>query len=616
MSFKFASTTGTSTGGGYIRRDVSGTSVPTQSFDHSAPYTIMCWVRCDKLVNTIGYPEGGYINASPVFTVGSIGTSAATTITSALNRDFLSISFEGEFLLGVFTLGATGPFEIAKTGKTIAIGEWVHVALVRESDSVLKLYVNGDLVYTLDISVASRAALGSLSTWSFRFGFGMVYYKSSSTSVSRTYGLRYFNGAIAHIKTWKVGLSATEIASEVNSISPVKTGTDLYCYLSTPTTSGTVPSSGGDLNDESGSGYNFLKSSTVIYDVNPTIARAITLVLDASLRLGGNSLRGMVRRFAGLLGFAGIANRIKAITLILTASLVFGGNILRGMVRRFTGSLVFAGSVNRIRGAILILTASLVFGGNVLRSITRRLIGSLSPSGQAVRGFTKRLTGNLGLQSVLSFVNQRLLVLAASLGFSVNARRAITRRLIGNLSFAHRIIFGRFKILASTLRLSGAATRSYAKRFTASLGLSGSPQRSIVRRLAGSLSFISESTIIKKGLILIDRTLRMGGNMRRGMFRRFTATLRFSGAFLRIRTMQLIGGLGFTHRLGRGLLRRLDGSLSFQGNFGRGLLMTFRGNLNFSGVFSYFSSKNIIVRATRLIGFWRSVIGLDGEIDE
>lgn len=602
MSFKFASTSGSITGGGYIYRDVSSAIAVAQAFDHNAPYTVMCWVRCDKFVtHSFTGATGNFVNSSPIFFVGAGGASQTSGSTSSLNRDFVTIAPDGELLVGCYVSGSVaGTYNSVQTGVRITVGVWVHIAIVRRTVTSIELYVNGNLAATITTAtVAARLAGSALTStmWTLRFGLGIIPAMATATSTSPSQLTRYLNGSIAHIKVWKVGLSAAEISAE-RAITVPKKVTGIYCYLPSRTTSGTVPTSGGDLNDESGSGYNFVKSSIAIYDVNPT------------------GVKDPFLRFVGSLGFSH-TNR-RSIDRILTGELGFGGvfNPLIEKVIRLAGSLGFDRSVNRIKSMVLVLTASLGFIGNMQRGLVKRLTGSLGFNGQSLRGFTKRLTGSLGFQSTLNFLNQRLLVFKATLGFGGDMRRGLVRRLIGNLTFSHRLSFGRFKILAATLRFGGEVRRSYLKLLTASLGLSGGSQRSIVRRLAGSLSFVGESTIIKKGLILLSRTLKMGGDMRRGMFRRFTATLNFSGSFFRGRVMLLIGRLSFTHRLGRGLLRRLGGSLSFQGNFGRGLIMILRGNLRFSSALNYFSSKNLIIQVRRLIGYWREVIGLDGEIDE
>lgn len=511
MSFKFVSSTG-STAGGYIKRDISSSLIGLQAFDHSEPYAIMCWLRCDKFVAHTGFIEDGYINASPVVSIGSTGTGTSTTnaVSTSMNRDQVTISPEGELMIGVFTNGVNGPFVIQKTGVTISLDVWVHIALVRESTTVLKLYVNGDLTYTLgSVSVAGRAAITSLSTWGIRFGYGICYYKSTATSTSRTVGLRYLSGAVAHIKIWDQLLTAAEIKRESIQVRAAKTE-GLYSFLPTYTTTGTVPTSGGDLDDKSGSVNSFTKTSTATYDVDPDTPDIFTSI--------GRSLR-------------------------------FSGRSGRAARKLFDGSLSFDGVFNTVQQRAIKLSGALGMSGNAVRNTVRLLTGSLRTTGLASRGWTKSLAGTLGFTGRLTPLFIRLMTLTASLGLSGSTTKSLIKRMVATLGLQGALPFGRITKLVATLRMGGNLNRSFSKILGGSLGLFGYATRSMTKRITGLLGFAGDYRSLRKGVIMLTRALRLSGGSTRSILRRLEGILGLVGLFPRNRKLTINRVLRFNRAL-------------------------------------------------------------------
>jgi Concanavalin A-like lectin/glucanases superfamily len=601
---------------------LSGTALGTLSY--LAAYSIAGWIYVTDTTKTQTVFS---LNDNADNAVGVAGTPNRDTLTLLTRANAAAMDLR-------MIVAGTGSSLITSTTATlpIKVNTWHHIAVVRTTSLGVTVYVDG---------LSVRSATMTLTT------VRTIAPKRLDIGRDPSLGAGLL-GRIAHIKIWTRALSSSQIIREVWCIKPFLTSSVLAWY---PTILNAGAARG---NDSSANARHFTLSSiggvttpAPTDSTNPPNVGTVMAPMTrptGTLRSSATAHRSIRRSLSGALTFTG--DGVRSWSKVFVRTLAFGGDLTKSYIRLLLATLGFSHTFDRQRLRLLQFVATLAFTVSHPRRINRlltrtlgfssvftpikdrvlRFVRTLRLTGDGRRTILRRLTGSLGFNGVFTKLKANVLVFVRTLRMGGEARRSLIKRMAGSLGFSHRLLFGRFKILAATLRFDGNARRSYLKLLAASLGLSGVSQRSMVRRLTGSLSFFGEMPIIKKGLILLSRTLHMGGDMRRGMFRRLTATLGMGGSFLRSRTILLVGRLGFIGRSGRGLLRLLGGSLSFRGDFGRGLIMIFRRTLSFNGRLTYFSAKNLIIQqirllgswlsSTRLLGYWKTDHDLDGEIDE
>ena len=161
------------------------------------------------------------------------------------NFDWLGI-YTGANRYYLATIG--GPSYSEQTGGSPATNTWQHIAVVRESTTALRLYINGSLITSNTTNIGSRSGITT-----FRIG-----------SFNTTY---YFSGRVFGLKLWNASLTADQVKNEVRSIAPIKK-TNLYSWYplipSMPRTTdfsgrGITLSAGGTLSDADNPSIAWLK---------------------------------------------------------------------------------------------------------------------------------------------------------------------------------------------------------------------------------------------------------------------------------------------------------------------------------------------------------------------
>jgi hypothetical protein len=103
-------------------------------------------------------------------------------------------------------------FDVAK-GTTLPNNDtWYHVAMVRRSLTALDLYVNGTLEATTTADMTTRGVATEMLVGA---GYGG--------------GFNNVNGRYAGMKAWSTSLTAAEVRSEMNSLTPKRIA-NLYSY--------------------------------------------------------------------------------------------------------------------------------------------------------------------------------------------------------------------------------------------------------------------------------------------------------------------------------------------------------------------------------------------------
>lgn len=168
----------------YVGATASDYGLRTSSvINHNSAYTWMAWV--DLVTDTDTY--------------GHVWAAMSATYDEWYDADWLGTSSDGESLRVGCAIGGS---EASGTGSPMTVGTPVHVAVVRESASVLKLYQGGSYANQASMDISARSAtqreqIGTLNTYP-----GPV--------------------RLTAIKCWQAALSAEEIAAEMRAIRPLR----------------------------------------------------------------------------------------------------------------------------------------------------------------------------------------------------------------------------------------------------------------------------------------------------------------------------------------------------------------------------------------------------------
>jgi hypothetical protein len=129
---------------------------------------------------------------------------------------------------------------------TSAASTWYHAAMVRESTTSLKFYVDGVLLTTLAANVAARTAstVMTMGNWS---------------------GSEQMNGRIAYVKAWTRALTIAEVVAEQSAIRPLDT-TNLWGWWPI------FPGAAERLLDYSGNGRNWTGTGTLTDEDPPPVS--------------------------------------------------------------------------------------------------------------------------------------------------------------------------------------------------------------------------------------------------------------------------------------------------------------------------------------------------------
>lgn len=162
----------------------------TDILNYNAAYTWMAWVMLISDLNATSSFLA--LCRTTTFDMERVGTGTnGTTIE-------LRISIAGS---ATFTAGSA-----------LTLGTWYHIAMVRESATSLKLYLNGNLDATLTTDISARAAVN-------RMEVGAIGTGNAQRSDSR----------VAAIKAWSGSMTEAEVRAEVWSHLP-RRFTDQYAW--------------------------------------------------------------------------------------------------------------------------------------------------------------------------------------------------------------------------------------------------------------------------------------------------------------------------------------------------------------------------------------------------
>lgn len=191
--------------------------------DYDAAYTRAVWIQH----SAIGGVQLPLVNVTDLNNYDVFGWLNSTTY-------YIEVASGGSF-------GSSTP------GSSVGDGEWHYLAIVRESATVFKAYVDAVQVgTTITTDVTSRSALSEMHLGLFTGGIPDQFY-----------------GKLAYQRDWSKALDAAGLAAEMAATSAVDTAS---LYNDCPLISDAV--------DISGNGRDWTENGTITYDADTPITAA------------------------------------------------------------------------------------------------------------------------------------------------------------------------------------------------------------------------------------------------------------------------------------------------------------------------------------------------------
>lgn len=198
----------------------------TDLLDYNAAYSWMAWIQI--VVD---------LNANSTFFMLNDDT--------ANNYDHIRTLADGTQLRLTTTIGGAAQ---SVSGSVLTVGQWYHLAMIRESANSIKIYLDGVLDITGNQNIAGRAAVTR-----------MEHAGRSSSNIEPS------NSRVAAIKAWSTNISLAQLQNEMRVIRPIRTS-NLYGFWPC------FPGSTERLRDYSGNGRNWTESGTLTDEDPPPVS--------------------------------------------------------------------------------------------------------------------------------------------------------------------------------------------------------------------------------------------------------------------------------------------------------------------------------------------------------
>jgi hypothetical protein len=359
------------------------------------------------------------------------------------------------------------------SGSALTVGTWYHIAVVRESTTSLKVYINGALDITNTRNVGSRTAITRMEIGAYTTG---------NTNPG--------NIRVAYQKAWSAALTAAEVAQEMYTVRPRRLS-NLYGWWPGR------PGSGERAKDYSGNGRDWTEGGTLTDEDPPPIPwgagwrnRAKTGTQYSQSTAGTLTSSGALAKRAGK-GLAGTLSSSGALVRqarkLVAGTLTSAGSLIKQARRALAGTLTSSGALATSRIYIKALAGTLTSIGALTRQTGKALTGTLTSSGTANKRTSKSAAGTLIGAGALATARVYLKVIG------------------GTLTSAGALVLRTGKSLAGTLSSSGALIKQSRKLVSGALTSAGAVVKQTAKRLAGTLT--SSGTVVISRLVAWVRHL-------------------------------------------------------------------------------------------------------------
>lgn len=384
-----------------IRFDASGERLRISSglWDYNSAYTFVAWVyvAVDRATNyqSIFCRYGGGDMMDQLYLDASM--RIATYVANSASTDV--------------------------TGATLSTGTWYYLAMVRESTSSLKVYIDGSATATL---TNTRSVTGRTD--------GTPLLDLSTNNYTE-----WYNGRMAFARVFTAALSNAEINAEMAATAAVLTGEWADWPLQ------------ADDDDISGNARHFTTSGTVTYsEAGPDIGggTAYTQSVSGTLTTAGAIAKSTGKAVAGALTTAGSLTRQAA--KLVAGALTTAGTLTKQAAKVLAGELTSAGTLATSRLYSQVVAGTLTTAGALVRQANKVVAGALTTAGALARSIAKLVAGALTTAGAL-------------VADFIPGGTLFTQAVGGTLTTAGALAKSTGKAVAGTLTTVGAITRSIAK---------------------------------------------------------------------------------------------------------------------------------------------------------
>lgn len=397
----------------------------------------------------MGWFYGVSFTGAPVIHVVSDGNYSSIC-------DEIYISVASSNALTSYIANSTWQFQF---GTALSTATWYHIAAVRESNTVFKLYLNSvlDTTNTFDITGRTAAVRQECGAWS-------------------TGDNDPFNGRIAYIKEWTAALTLAEVAQEMRTIRPLRLA-NLRAW--TPC----LPGTSERLKDY-GSGFNWTAGGTLTDEDQPSIS--------------WGSVSGRRRSVSNTIFTQGIdATAGKAFTLIKSAGKIvaiantpaFTKTALVNKTLLYTAPDI--ATVKKQTGKNVAITNSNSVSIARVVAFVKEITASISNTVMFVKSIRKNI--NVAVGNISTFVKGAGKTIASTANSAVTQIRNVAKFI--TIAVNNTVVFIRTAIFLKTITASVGNALTVIKNVQKSITAISSLVLTQIRSTAKSVFVSTGSTI-------------------------------------------------------------------------------------------------------------------------
>ncbi|HXV42413.1 MAG TPA: LamG-like jellyroll fold domain-containing protein [Anaerolineae bacterium] len=413
--------------------------------DCNAAYTWMAWIYLVSDLNAVSNLF--------VFSDNSNGiTEAAQTANDGVT---LQINVRGP--------SGTGTVN----GTLLNVGQWYHVAMVRETTTSVKIYLDGVLDATSTIDVSTRGA-------ATRMEHGAKFSGNQQRSDSRQFAIKF----------WSTNLSLAEIQNEMRTIRPHRTA-NLYGWWPC------FPGATERLRDYSGNSRDWTEGGTLTDEDPPPLGWGAQAYLVQVAAAGGPTT--FFLEVSGAVTPTGAL--IKQVNTAYTGQVGPTGEPDQSVLTAFSGAVTPTGALAVARTAVLSLAGAVTATGALIIQAGKLLSGTVTPTGAIVKQVQTAYTGQAGPTG------------EPDLGVQTTFAGSVTSS--GALTVIRAVLIS----LSGAVTPDGTLVKQVNTAYTGQTTPTGEPDQSVQTSLAGSVTPTATLVAIKIILLTVSGSVTPTGSL-------------------------------------------------------------------------------------------------------
>lgn len=422
-----------------------------------------------------------------------------------------------------------------ETGTTnLSITTWYHIALVRESNTVLKLYINGALDHTGGtVSLGAKDGISRIGCW------------DSTTDLADI--------RIAGWKIWGAGLTAAEVAQEMQTLAPRRYA-NLIGFLPM------FPGTGERARDYSGVGNSYTENGTLTDEDPPpvmwgsrggrrvfvtggtTFNQSVDVTTTATFALIKSAGKIVaVTSTPAITRIAAVNKTVPAITTTVTPAILKQGNktvdatatgnvtIARAITFVQTIAAAVTGTASLVKsvGKSVITTATGVVTGirNIAKTIVVTSTGAVTQTKQATKATNIVATGTA---TIAKATNKSIAItVSAAMTLVKTVSKLVSTTINAAVDIATQFIAGGGTLFTQTISTTATTSVTVARQVQKTIAATVNTTISVARAVAKYISIPVAVTLTQARHITktIATTVTTTANIYIGYFTSISVTV-------------------------------------------------------------------------------------------